>query len=151
MGKYAAKTAVSAEKSRSEIERTLQRYGATHFMYGWKGDAAVIAFQMSGKAIKFILPLPDVEEFKKPYQAGRTRTELQARSAWEQASRQRWRALSLCIKAKLEAVESGITSFEQEFLAHVVMPSGETFGEYAIPKLDEAQREGRLPQLAIGM
>ena len=40
--------------------------------------------------------------------------------------RQRWRALNLAIKAKLEAVESGIVTFDQEFLAHIVGPSGQT-------------------------
>ena len=50
--------------------------------------------------------------------------------------RQRWRALALCIKAKLEAVECGITSFEEEFLAHVVMPNGQTFGKLALAQIE---------------
>lgn len=31
---YAENTSVSSEKSRAEIERTLQKYGADQFMYG---------------------------------------------------------------------------------------------------------------------
>ena len=31
---YAQQTQVSTDKSRAEIERTLQRYGADQFMYG---------------------------------------------------------------------------------------------------------------------
>jgi len=34
-GKYAAKTEVPEHQSRTEIERTLTRYGATAFAYGW--------------------------------------------------------------------------------------------------------------------
>jgi hypothetical protein len=68
------------------------------------------------------MPLPD--RTKKAFthmETGKRRTETQAQRAWEQAVRQRWRALVLVIKAKLEAVESGITSFEDEFLAHTVL------------------------------
>jgi hypothetical protein len=35
----------------------------------------------------------------------------------------RWRALLLMIKAKVEAVESGVVTFEDEWLAHFVLPS----------------------------
>lgn len=36
MSRYAATTEVTSEKSRAEIERTVSRYGATGFMYGWQ-------------------------------------------------------------------------------------------------------------------
>jgi hypothetical protein len=57
--------------------------------------------------------------------------------AWEQATRQRWRALALAIKAKLEAVQCGITTLEEEFLAHIVINGGETIGEAMVPRLGE--------------
>jgi hypothetical protein len=44
------------------------------------------------------------------------------------------------IKAKLEAVESGISTLEQEFLAQVVTESGRTIGEIIIPQISEAVR-----------
>ena len=34
MTKYAAQTEVTSTRSRDEIERTLERYGADQFMYG---------------------------------------------------------------------------------------------------------------------
>ena len=46
--------------------------------------------------------------------------------ASEQGKRSRWRALYLVVKAKLEAVSSGIVSMEDEFLAQTVMNDGET-------------------------
>ena len=49
------------------------------------------------------------------------RTPDAALKEWEQAVRQRWRALALVIKAKLESVESGIETTEQAFLANVVV------------------------------
>ena len=70
-----------------------------------------------------------------------------ALKAWEQAGRQRWRALALVIKAKLEAVESGITEFDDEFMAHIMLPSGETFGSWAKPQIAAAYDTGDMPPL----
>ena len=44
--RYASDTEVSVEKSRSEIEGTLRRYGATGFLSGWEGSQAMIAFKV---------------------------------------------------------------------------------------------------------
>ncbi len=57
--KYAEKTKVTSDKSKSDIERILQRYGASSFMYGWQDTKAIVAFQMHKRHIKFILPMPD--------------------------------------------------------------------------------------------
>jgi hypothetical protein len=62
----------------------------------------------------------------------------------EAATRQRWRSLVLVLKAKLEAVESGISTLEAEFLANVVMPNGQTIGQSILPRLSEAVQSGRL-------
>lgn len=71
------------------------------------------------------------------------------KNGFQQAGRQRWRALSLAIKAKLEAVASGITSFEEEFLAHVVMPNGKTLGSTIIPQIADAYANKKMPPLLI--
>lgn len=152
MGKYAADTSVSVEKSRSEIEATLRRYEATSFAYGWDQDKAVIQFAHEGRAVRFILTLPPrySREFTHTPSRGTERTAAQAEAAWEQACRQRWRALALCIKAKLEAVDAGITTFEDEFLAHLVLPSNETFGDWARPQIAEIYQSGGMPELLPG-
>lgn len=67
--------------------------------------------------------------------------------AWEQGCRQRWRALALVIKAKLEAVESGITTFEEEFLAHIVMPDGMTVGNHVRPTIQAWYSGGQMRPL----
>lgn len=149
---YAADTSVSVERSRAEVERTLQRYGATSFAYGWDGDAAMIEFVADQRRVRFIMPLPDRDsrEFTLT-PTGKARKESQAFAAWEQACRARWRALNLVIKAKLEAVEVGISEFEQEFLAYVVLPNGCTVGQMVRPQVEEAYLSGKVaPMLAIG-
>ena len=149
--KYAAKTQVSSEKSKQEIERILIRYGATEFLYGVRPDSAVIAFKMVERQVRFLLPLPDRKdpEFTE-YERGCStyrRTEDAAAKLYEQAIRQKWRALALVIKAKLEAVESGITEFEDEFLAHIVLPNGQTMGQLARPQIAIAYETGEVPPL----
>lgn len=147
--RYAADTSVSSEKSRAEIENTLRRYGATAFMYGSTDQRAIIAFEAKGRRIKFELPMPDKNDRAFLYTLGRhqARSAEQAYAAWEQACRSRWRALALCIKAKLEAVASGITEFESEFLAHIVLPDGQTVGETARPGIAAAYEGRPMPPL----
>ena len=146
MGRYAEKTEVGSDRSRSEIERTLARYGASQFMYGWDQTSAVVAFQMHGRRIQFRLPLPDrgCREFTHTETGRERKSAAQVEKAYEQAVRQRWRALALVIKAKLEAVEAGITEFEEEFLAHIVLPNGRTVGQFMLP---QAYETGEMPAL----
>jgi hypothetical protein len=149
VSRYAESTSVSVESSRGEIERTLQRYGADSFAYGWETGRAVVQFEHQQRHIRFVLPLPDKtsRDFTHTPSRGTARTEADAYKAWEQACRQRWRALALAIKAKLEAVEAGITTFEDEFMAHIVLPDGSTFGNWARPQIAEAYQSGAMPSL----
>ncbi|MEM9074467.1 MAG: hypothetical protein AAGE52_38590, partial [Myxococcota bacterium] len=116
--RYAENTSVTVERSRAEIERILQRYGCREFAYRSTGELAQIAFKLNDRMIRFELHLPDPnsDEFTRTPSRRTKRNEAAAYKAWEQACRQRWRALMLVIKAKLEAVETGITSFDVEFL-----------------------------------
>jgi hypothetical protein len=147
--RYASETSVSSEKSRMEIETTLRRYGASAFMYGTTDERAIVAFEAQGRRIKFELPIPDkaLPEFWRTKGRYQRRSAEQAHVAWEQACRSRWRALALCIKAKLEAVASGITEFESEFLAHIVLPNGQTVGESARPGIAAAYEGRPMPPL----
>jgi hypothetical protein len=149
VSRYAAQTEVSADRSRGEIESTLQRYGADQFMYGWQEDKAMVQFRAHGRMIRFVLDMPerDDPEFLYTPSRGNERTEIAAYKAWEQATRQRWRALNLVIKAKLEAVESGISEFEAEFLANIVLPNGTTVGGWMLPQISVIYETGDMPKM----
>lgn len=147
MSRYAATTEVSVEKSRAEIEVTLARYGADAFAYFTEAERAMIAFRMSGRQVRFILTLPAKNRHEFTHHSRGPRTPEAAHAAWEQACRQRWRALALVIKAKLEAVAAGITTVEDEFLAHTMLPDGSSVGQWAKPQLDEAYRLGHMPPM----
>ena len=148
MGQYAKNTTVSSELSRIEIEKVLLRYGAENFAYAMSCGKALICFTMNGKQIRFILPLPLKEDYSNS-PTGRTRTENSMREAWEQACRQRWRALKLVIQAKLEAVECGISVFEDEFMANIVLPGGSTVGEFMRPQIEAAYGLGTPPKMLL--
>lgn len=147
MPRYAADTDVTSDRSRTEIERTLQRYGADQFMSGWDDHRAVIGFRMANRHVRFNLPLPDRadDEFTLT-PTGRDRSPTQALNEWEKACRQRWRALALVVKAKLEAVEAGISEFDDEFMAHLVLPDGSTVGEFMRPQVCAAYENGAMPR-----
>lgn len=153
MSQFAANTSVPVEKSRAELETILTRYGASHFGYMTSPERASIAFQANGRRVQFDLVLPDrtAQEFTH-YRAGRSskltqRDPAAALRHWEQACRQRWRALCLAVKAKLESVECGIATFEEEFLAHIVLPDGRRLGRVVVPQLDRAYETGQMPPL----
>lgn len=150
MSRYAENTEVTSDKSRMEIERTLVRYGADQFMYGWQDTSAVIAFRKDGRHIRFVLPLPSREdpEFCEYKQGSVTfrRVETEIQKRYEQAVRQRWRALALVVKAKLEAVESGISLFEDEFMANIVLPDGKLVGDWMRPQIEQVYLSGKMPE-----
>ena len=154
MTRYASETTVSADRSRGEIEWLLKKYGASGFGYMWKGTSAVIMFEMQDRRIRFTLPLPektDPKYLKTP--GGRTRHKVspdRLDDLWEQDCRVSWRALTLCIKAKLESVASKIESFEEAWLSHVVLPDGRTVSEAVQPQIDSAYKTGKMPPLLLG-
>lgn len=148
MRKFAENTDVSVEKSRAEIEGLIVRYGATSTAFMNGPGRAMIAFEASGRRVLFELPLPTITD-KRFERDGRNsiRGPEKRHEAWEQACRQKWRALALVIKAKLEAVASGITTFEDEFLAHIVMPDGQTVAHHVKPTIAASYASGSMQPL----
>ena len=51
------------------------------------------------------------------------------------------------IKAKLEAVASDISTFESEFLAHIVLPNNKTVADTLLPQIADAYKNGKMPPL----
>jgi len=152
--RYAASTKVPLDRSRAEIERTVTRYGATAFGYMSGGTDAAIVFEIANRRVMFRVPLPDrrAREFTHTPERGARRRPEAAEELRQQAVMQRWRALALVIKAKLEAVAAGITTVEQEFLAHIVLPDGHTtVGTWMAPQLAAAYDAGTMPALLPGV
>lgn len=135
--RYAEDTTVPAERTRGEIERLLKQQGAEGFLSGWDGDQVAIAFRLQERQVRIDLPMP-------------ARTEFRTERQYDQAVRARWRALLLVIRAKIEAIASGITTLEREFLADIVMANGQTVSSWAVPQIEQMYLTGRMPPLLPG-
>jgi hypothetical protein len=149
MPRYAENTSVTKDRSLAEIEQQITRYGATGFIYGWSGDNAMIGFVVGGRQIRLTVPMPDRTNrvFTHTPQTRVLRSADAQREAYDQAVRQRWRALALYVKATLEAVEAGIIRFDDAFLAYTALPGGVTVGQWMQPQIVQAYETGRMPPL----
>lgn len=145
---YAENTSVSVSKTKGEIDGLLRKHRASGFGFFEEQTRAMLVFQMNERRIRFELPLPS--QMDKRFiltTQGKPRSADAAMAAWEQACRARWRALFLCIKAKLESIESGIETFEDAFLAHIQMPDGHSVSEHVRPRIAEAYETGSMQPL----
>lgn len=137
--RYAADTKVPVGRSRDELEGLLERVGADSVATMRDQSAAAVAFRLSGRNYVLRLPYPTDDELRA---SRRSRTATDA--ARDQAIRQRWRALVLLVKAKLTAVDAGVTTPEAEFLPHAMLPTGETLSEHLSQHPEQLATSGRL-------
>ena len=145
MTRFAATTSVPIDRSQSEIQRTLTKYGATEFMFGQGVDFYFVAFQFKQRAIKIRIDAPP-----RTIKRDSWSKEMVANPKFDQLLKQKFRCLLLIIKAKLEAVESGIVTVEQEFMPYLVMADGRAAWEHSLPMIQAAYAEGRLPKSIFG-
>jgi len=146
-GQYAVDTKIDSMKTRNDIEKLLMKYGATGFLYGSAESAALIGFTINNRQFRIVLPLPDRTSKSITHHSRGVRNADAQAAAYEQACRSSWRSLFLIIKAKLEAVATGISTVEREFLPDLVMPDGQTVSQWAAPQVEQMYLTGRMPAL----
>lgn len=147
MARYAQKTTVDVSRSRVELERVLSRYGCTQFVSGSDVDGrALIGFAVHERQVRLSIAAPKPAEFQTT-PAGRRRRPNAVAQCMTDEVRRRWRSLILVLKAKFEAVESGISTFDDEFMAHIALPNGTTVGQFMRPQIAESYASGKMPAL----
>lgn len=147
-GQYAKGTEVSVERTRVEIERTVRKYGATGFLAAWDGDKAAVGFVMGDRQVRFIVPTPDPADREITHTPTNIRrTKVQAKAAYDKAERRIWRLFLVLVKGKLDAVASGVETFDEAFMAHLVLPGGETVAEMIGPRIAAAYETKQVPEL----
>src|ERR671918_97060 len=104
VGRYAHNTSVPVERSRTEVERILAKYGATHFGTMTKPDGATIVFQFKERQIQLAVPMPTKTDKAFTHKGWRMRTTDERDRLWDAEYRRRWRVLVITVKAMLEAV-----------------------------------------------
>lgn len=141
---YARETAVPEDRSRNEIEKLVVRYRATNFAYANGQEGAMIGFEMKNRRIRFTMKYPEQKTLKRP-----PRGRWYPEEAMAQERRRLWRALALVVKAKLESVASKIETFDQAFMAHIVMPGGRTIAEHLLPEIEKMIATGKVGPLLL--
>lgn len=134
--RYAQDTKVPVGQTRDELERLLRKAGAGQVFAGFDNDNAqiVVGFSLERRQYKFRVSTSRPTRRCEP----------------EQIEREAWRSLLLLVKAKLEYVASGASTYESEFLAHLVLPSGATVADEVAPVIDEMYATGQVRQLLAG-
>lgn len=122
---YAEDTKLSVPETRQEIETMLRRVSANRIVHMDEPAEVLVMFELAGRLIRLQVPIPA--------------------DATEQQRKALWRALLIIMKAKLVAVDRGVSTVEQEFLAHVVLPDGQTVARWFEPQLQAAFERGAMP------
>ena len=137
MAKYAEQTTVPISSSKAQIEDTFLRYGIDEFGFGTSPRGDGIIFKKDKKVYKLNVPNPNPKDYK---------TEIK----YQQAKRQRWRILLLSLKAKLEEIEAGLISFEDQFLAYMTLPDGSSIADFIkLPENQEKLEKSKMPKLLM--
>lgn len=138
---YASGTDVTVDRSQQELVKILHRYGVETYQFGATPGKASIFFEVNTLPVLISIPVPSRPlhpKMKNPT-TGRM---VDAMSRWDQEVREAWRACVLLVKANLEAVERGIVSVEQAFMAYLVGDDGKTtLGDVVLPQYLKAHRE----------
>ena len=118
---FARNTIVTEGETRAEIKRLLDVHEVV-----WSAVGANISHdgvvkcraceRLGSREVRILVHMPE---------SGRERNRL-------------WRVVLLLLKAKLEAVSSGVSTFDAEFLAFIALPGGQTAGQFMAPKIKQA-------------
>jgi len=133
-------TEVPAARSQEGIRAILNKYGVrdTQFTDCWPKGVSVefIRVEDNGKGVEKIIRVrivgkPNagnlvVKKARRHYRYGQKQTATTAERKSDDERRRVYRVIYYHLKSKLEAVAEGLVTFEEEFLPHIVLPSGAT-------------------------
>jgi hypothetical protein len=114
---------------RTEMERILTYHGATNIRFGREGEAGFVTFRFKDRTARVCLPLPEKKT--------RGRDLENALDHWEAGCAVGWELVQNALNSKLYLVRAGLASFEEEFLARLVMADGRNFSEHVSSLVEE--------------
>lgn len=126
MPRYAERTKVPVNQTVQDIRKMVTKYEGHSFQFGMDDEKVIIGFAKDKRHVRFKVSLVDLND---------------------QEQRSALRSLLLVTKAKLEAVASGISIFEDEFMANIVMPDGSVLGSLIRDRIANAYASGIMPNL----
>lgn len=130
-------SATSGDKALAEIQRILQQFGCNKFgvMTDWTEGVLIVQFEWRGARVSFPANFKGYasawlkenpwSKFKKSSQDEWERKALEIGSVAVYSILRDW------IKAQVVAVETGLVSMEEVFMAHILLPNGQRLIEHA--------------------
>jgi hypothetical protein len=123
-------TNVPVEKSQGQIRKLLSGQGASRLAFGEEREAAgrrwaAVTFVIGAHAVRLRVPLKPVDEreVRRKLMRARTKTQDEIRNTlYEHEEKRIWRVLAWNLKARMVAVQEGVETFEEAFLAHLLDP-----------------------------
>lgn len=135
MARYAKNTSVPVSKSRVQVQKLLVDYGIEEFFFGTSPRGEGVGFKHEGKVYKHNVPMPD-------------RNDYGYETKYNQAVRQRWRVFYMSLKMKLEEIQDGGISFEDQFLSMMTLPDGSTVADFMrLPENIALLNKSEMPKL----
>lgn len=121
-------TSVPVEKSQGQIRKLLAGQGSSRLAFGEERDDqgqrwAAVTFVLGAHAVRLRVPLKPVDEreVRSKLMRARTKTQDEIRDTlYEQEEKRIWRVLAWNLKARMVAVQEGVETFEEAFLAHLL-------------------------------
>lgn len=119
-------TTIPVAKSMEDLRGSLINFGARNFSPGNVEDKSFIAFDYDGYKVKIVF---HIEKYP-----GTKPTQVELRK-YEQKRKCKWRELGLFVKVKIHSVVSGLETFPQAFMPHVVLTDGQLLGEKVLKEV----------------
>jgi len=132
--------ATSGDKALGEIQKLLQRFGCNRFgvMTDWDDGILLMQFEWNGLKVSFPASFKGYASAwlkENPWNNRKQATKEQWESkALEIGSVAVYSVLRDWIKANVTAVETGLVTVDDVFMAHVLLPNGQRMSEYAKAK-----------------
>jgi len=128
MAKYAKYTKVSIKDTKLHIEKLLLNWGIEEFFFATSPRGDGIGFRYKEKTYKLSVPIkkdmPDKEQ------------------------RQMWRILFMSLKMKLEEIDAGLISFDDQFLSQMALPDGSTVSDFMkLPENLSLLQSSKMPKM----
>lgn len=129
MAKYAANTKVPPERSAEEVKAVLRKHKAQSIGTLESADGIMVVAQLRARNLKFQVPKQkDAQEYAR-----------------------KWRVLLIRVKAALDDLDEirSQSDFDEKMLSWIVLPNGQTVGEFAREGVAIAYANGTMPTIGI--
>lgn len=155
MSRYAQTTTVPIERSRQEINRIIQRWGAKGigWLDDWEHNRVILQFRFAHDAggipvlfnAQFTLQLDREQEIRERCMGVRGLRQAQFEKEMANRGKREHRVLLLWLKGCFEAVEEGLVDPAVLFMPFYVGARGETVADVLMPALGKVNGDaGRL-------